>query len=73
MRSAVAAHGTRRTAAAAASGEGARTWKSGRRCGRRSAADASALAIQISAACGGAGARAVDVCCGGGWASGMKE
>lgn len=75
MRSAAAADGARQTATAAASGEGARPRKAWRRCGLRRAADASALAIQSSAACGGAGAGpgAVDVCCGGGWALGLEE
>jgi hypothetical protein len=73
MHSAAAAHGARRTAAAAANGEGSRTRKAGRRCGRRRAADASALAIQSSVACGGAGAGTVEGCCGGRWALGLKE
>ena len=62
MHSAAAAHGARRTATAAAIGEGARPRKAGMRCGRRRAADASALAIQSSEACGraGAGPGAVD-------------
>nr|CAB3487172.1 unnamed protein product [Digitaria exilis] len=60
MCSAAAADGARRTAAAAARGEGARPRKAWRMCGRRRAADASAFAIQSSAACGGAGPGAVD-------------
>lgn len=68
-RSAEPAHGASRTAAAAASEESARPLKAGRQCGRRRAADASALAIQSSAACAAAGAGR----CGGGWASGLKE
>jgi hypothetical protein len=68
MRRADPAHGASLTAATAARWEGVRPRKAGRQCGRKRAADASALAIQSSAACDAAGAG----CCGGGWASGLK-